>query len=63
MDLKCFPIIFFFVRRVLRTSSLKDRCEYMFYANKYIKFRIDMVESNVYISFLFNYSKNPHIKT
>ena len=56
---KCFPIIFFFVRRVLSTSCQKDRCEYIFYANKYIKFGIYMVESNV----LFNFSKNPHIRT
>ena len=52
--------MFFFVRRALRTWQ-KDRCEYIFYANKYIKFGIDMVESNVYNSFLLNYSKNLHI--
>ena len=64
MDSKCFPnnffpIIFFFVCQVLRTCQ-NDRCEYIFYANKYIKFGIDMVESNVFTSFLFNYSKKPH---
>ena len=65
MDSKCFPNNFFPLYFSLfgwgLTTCQKTGVNISFMQISTLSLEFDMVESNVYTSFLFNYSKNLHI--